>query len=143
MGVIRTDLRPKLLALGEQLAPSIAGQVPGPIIAHTAAHMRRRTNPPPATWVAFGRSPKGYKRFVHYRVAVNEGGLRVTVQLEDDSDDKAPFAAALVRERDSLLSRLSPVEDLVWYSLRDGQEGPVMGPQLTAANLGRLSHALS
>src|SRR5262245_54116059 len=119
MGAIRTELRPKLLALGEQLAPRIAEQVPGPILSHTAAHMRRRTNPPPETWVAFGRSAKGYKRFVHYRVAVNEGGLRVTVHVEDDSDDKAPFAEALLRERDTLLARLAPVEELVWYSLRD------------------------
>src|SRR5687767_14487360 len=102
MGAIRSELRPKLLALGDWLAPQLADRVRGQIVAHTAAHMRRRTNPPPATWAAFGRSPKGYKRFVHFRVAVNDSGLRVTVHVEDDSDDKPPLAAALHAERDSL-----------------------------------------
>ena len=95
MGAIRAELRPKLCALAETLAPQLATVVSGPVYAHTAAHMRRRTNPPPATWAAFGRSPKGYKRFVHFRVAINDSGLRVTVHVEDDADDKATFAAAL------------------------------------------------
>ena len=79
MSAIRSELRPKLIALGEALAPQLAEIVSGPLIAHTAAHMRRRTNPPPATWAAFGRSPRGYKRYVHFRVAIHEGGLRATV----------------------------------------------------------------
>ena len=125
MGAIRSELRPKLLALGEDLAPRLAEIVPGPIIAHTAAHMRRRTNPPPATWVAFGRSARGYKRFAHFRIAVHDSGLRVTVHIEDDSDDKAPFAAALRRDRDALLTMVSPIEGLTWYCLpgRHGRAG--------------------
>ena len=115
MGAIRIELRPKLVALGEELAPRVAELVTGAMVPHTAAHMRRRTHPPPATWVAFGRSSRGYKRFVHFRVAAHAGGLRVTVQIEDDADDKAAFAAALRRDRDLLLDRLSRQKDLVWY----------------------------
>jgi uncharacterized protein YktB (UPF0637 family) len=143
MGAIRSNLRPQLLALGEELAHEVRKIAFSPIVPHAAAHMRRRTNPPPETWVAFGRSPRGYKRYVHYRVAVNEGGLRVTVHVEDDSDDKATFAAALRRDRDTLLDRLSMLENLVWYSLRDRQEGPVTGGMLTAPHLDHLSQALS
>ncbi len=143
MAAIRAELRPKLVALGEELAPRMATMVPGPIFPHAAAHMRRRTNPPSESWVAFGRSARGYKRFVHFRVAVNEGGLRVTVHVEDDADDKATFAAALREEREALLTQLAPVPDLVWYSLRDRQEGPVTGPQITAAKLNHLAVALS
>jgi uncharacterized protein YktB (UPF0637 family) len=142
MGAIRTELRPKLLALGEALAPRVDEMVSGPIVAHTAAHMRRRTNPPPATWAAFGRSPRGYKRFVHFRVAVHEGGLKVTVHVEDDADDKSVFAAQLQRDRDKLLADLSAQNDLVWYSLRNGQEQPVTGSELTAAHLEQLARTL-
>ena len=142
MGAIRTELRPKLLALGEELAPQVGELVAGPLVAHTAAHMRRRTNPPPATWVTFGRSPRGYKRFVHFRVAVHAGGLRVTVHVEDDSDDKSGFAAQLERDRDELLRQFSAQHDLVWYSPRNGQEQPVVGSGLTAAHLEQVARAL-
>lgn len=142
MGAIRTKLRPKLVALGEALAPRAAEFMPSPVIPHTAAHMRRRTHPPPATWVAFGRSARGYKRFVHLRVAVHEVGLRVTVHIEDDSDDKPVFAAALRRNPEVLLDRYSGETDLFWYSLQAGSEGPVSGARLRAVDLERLGHAL-
>jgi len=142
MGAIRIELRPKLVALGEELAPRVAELVTGAMVPHTAAHMRRRTHPPPATWVAFGRSSRGYKRFVHFRVAAHAGGLRVTVQIEHDADDKAAFAAALRRDRDLLLDRLSRQKDLVWYTLSNGGEEPVTGSQLTAADLEHLAQTL-
>jgi uncharacterized protein YktB (UPF0637 family) len=143
MGAIRAELRPKLLALGEELAPQLAETVPGGIFAHTASHMRRRTNPPPATWVAFGRSARGYKRFVHFRLAVHDAGLRVTVHVEDDADDKLPFAAVLKRDRQRLLPRLSSIEPLVWYTLPDGSGDPVTGSALKAAHLDRIASSLS
>lgn len=142
MGAIRAELRPKLLALGEALAPQVDELVRGPVVAHTAAHMRRRTNPPPATWLAFGRSPRGYKRFVHFRVAVHAAGLRVTVHIEDDADDKSGFAERLQRDRENMLRRFATQDDLVWYSLRNGQEEPVTGSELTAAHLEQLARAL-
>jgi uncharacterized protein YktB (UPF0637 family) len=142
MGAIRAELRPKLVALGEELAPQAASLVTGPIVPHTAAHMRRRTNPPPATWVAFGRSAKGYKRFVHFRVAVHDAGLRVTVHIEDDADDKVVFAAALRREQRMLLERFAGQMDLVWYTLRKDPDGPVARPPVTAADLEDLAQAL-
>jgi uncharacterized protein YktB (UPF0637 family) len=143
MGAIRAELRPKLVALGEALAPQLAQAVPGGIFAHTAAHMRRRTNPPPATWVAFGRSAQGYKRYVHFRLAVHDGGLRVTVHIEDDSEDKAPFAAAVRDDRDRLLARLARLEPLVWYTLANGAGEPVTGGALSAAHLDGLAASLS
>jgi uncharacterized protein YktB (UPF0637 family) len=143
MGAIRSELRPKLIALGEQLVPRLATVATGPFVAHTAAHMRRRTNPPPATWVAFGRSPRGYKRFVHFRLAVNDSGLRVTVHVEDDSDDKPPLAAALHQKRDVLLPRLSAIEELVWFTVPSPAGEPVKGSALTAAHLDQLSRTLN
>ena len=52
------------------------------------------------------------------------------------------FAAHLRRHRESLLPRLSGQADLVWYSLRNGQEEPVTGSGLTAAHLDQLARAL-
>jgi uncharacterized protein YktB (UPF0637 family) len=142
MGAIRSELRPKLSALGDIVAPRLAEMVPGPIVAHTAAHMRRRTNPPLATWAAFGRSPKGYKRFVHFRIAVNNCGVRVTVHVEDDSDDKPSLASALHAKRDVLQPRLAAIEELTWYTLPSPTGGPVQGSALTGVHLDQLSQTL-
>jgi uncharacterized protein YktB (UPF0637 family) len=143
MAAIRAELRPKLLALGEEMAPAAAALVAAPIVPHTAAHMRRRTNPPAATWVAFGRSARGYKRFVHFRVAVQASGLRVTVHVEDDADDKQLFAAALRRDASALRDCLSRQPDLVWYTIGNGRGEPVSGARLTVADLERLAQTLA
>ena len=63
MGEIRSRLRPKLLALGEDLAGPIERAVEAPVFPHVAQHMRRRVNPPAETWAAFARDRKGYKRW--------------------------------------------------------------------------------
>jgi uncharacterized protein YktB (UPF0637 family) len=142
MGAIRTELRPKLLVLGEALAPYVAEFVSGTISPHAASHMRRRTNPPPATWVAFGRSARGYKRFVHFRVAVHGSGLRVSVQVDDDADDKPLIAESLRCNSVALVRQFSREPDLVWYSLQNGSDRPVTGAELKAADLRRLGDTL-
>src|SRR5204863_9964076 len=53
MGAIRSELRPKLVALGEDLAPPLAEILGAPLFPHAAVHMRRRVNPPNETWAAF------------------------------------------------------------------------------------------
>lgn len=97
MAAIRSELQPRLIALGELLAEPLQRGLPHPIFPHVARHMRRRVNPPPATWAAWGRDRRGYKRWTHYRLAVYEGGVRFTLFVEDDADDKPVMAAALVR----------------------------------------------
>src|SRR5262245_15589126 len=88
MGAIRADLRPELLALGEELAPELSAILAQTVYPHAAAHMRRRINPPNETWVAFARDARGYKRWTHLRVAASEAGVRVVTFVEDDADDK-------------------------------------------------------
>jgi uncharacterized protein YktB (UPF0637 family) len=77
-------------------------------------------NPPAETWVAFCRDKKGYKRWTHYRVAISGSGVRVTVFIEDDADDKAPFGAELSRHAAKLRKELAPATGLQWYTFRGG-----------------------
>src|SRR5262249_37150707 len=72
MGAIRGKLRPKLIALGDDLNDRIAALTGIPSFPHVAQHMRRRVNPPVETWAAFCRDRKGYKRWTHHRAAVSE-----------------------------------------------------------------------
>jgi uncharacterized protein YktB (UPF0637 family) len=137
MGEIRARLRPKLTALGEALAGPLSAA--GAIHPHTAQHMRRRVNPPPETWVAFGRDRRGYKRWVHYRVAISGAGVRATVFVEDDADDKPTLAAALADRADDLLAALAPAP-VVWYTL--DADRPLTGAEVTPAVLAECGRRL-
>jgi uncharacterized protein YktB (UPF0637 family) len=133
MGEIRSRLRPKLVALGEALRQDVAAIAGEEIFPHAAAHMRRTVNPPPETWAAFGRSARGYKRFVHYRAAVSAEGVRITVFVEDDADDKPILAAVLRGDAAGLLGRLGNDDRLLWYTVPTPEGTPLAGNQITAA----------
>ena len=137
MGAIRAEIRPKLVALGEDLAAKVEELTGIPSFPHAAQHMRRRVNPPVETWVAFGRDRKGYKRWTHYRIAISEAGVRTTVFVEDDADDKPVLGAALEQSAGKILSLLGdgPVR---WYTL-EGEE-PVT--RIAASSLGEAGKAL-
>lgn len=139
MGEIRARLRPKLAALGADLAGPITACLDRPAFPHVAQHMRRRVHPPPETWVAFARDRKGYKRWTHLRVAVSGSGVRVTVFVEDDADDKPRFGARLAAGAGGLLAGLSaaPVE---FYTLE--KSGPVPVSALDIARLEAAGAAL-
>lgn len=139
MGEIRSRLRPKLLALGEELNPRLEALAGLPTFPHVAQHMRRRVNPPGETWTAFCRDKKGYKRWTHYRVAVSGSGVRVTVFVEDDADDKPRFGERLAQGAASLAPALQAVPGLLWYTLA---EEPVPAAKVDAATLEKLGRDL-
>jgi uncharacterized protein YktB (UPF0637 family) len=136
MGAIRSRLRPKLIALGEDLNPRVEETTGLPSFPHVAQHMRRRVNPPAETWVAFARDRKGYKRWTHYRVVVGASGVRVTVFVEDDADDKPQFGRSLQEEGARILAQFPAPAAIHWYTL-DGA-----GQTVTAADLERLGGSL-
>jgi uncharacterized protein YktB (UPF0637 family) len=138
MTEIRARLKPKLIALAKDLAPQVEATLEGPVFPHVAQHMRRRVNPPVETWLAFARDKKGYKRWTHYRVAVSESGVRVTVFVEDDADDKPQLGLNLAGSPQELLATLgtAPVQ---WYTL--GEAGTAQA-DLTPERLREAGSAL-
>jgi uncharacterized protein YktB (UPF0637 family) len=143
MGEIRSRLRPKLVALGATLREDVAAITGEEIFPHAAAHMRRTVNPPPETWAAFGRSARGYKRFVHYRAAVSAEGVRITLFVEDDADDKPILAEALRGDAAGLLARLGNVDRLLWYTAPTPDGVPLAGNQITAATAQSMGETLA
>lgn len=129
MAEIRASLKPKLIALAEDLTAPIEQITGVTATPHVAQHLRRRVNPPAETWVAYGRDKKGYKRWTHYRVAVSENRVRVTVFIEDDADDKAPFGGVLVERGAELLAELGAQAPVEWYTF--GGDTPMLHSQVT------------
>ncbi len=95
MEQIYRHIRPKLIRLGGQLAPQLGTMLRAEFFPHVARHARRTVNPPPETWVAFGTSPRGYKRDAHFALCVSRFGIHARVIVAYESDRRAEMAARL------------------------------------------------
>ena len=71
---IYARIRPKLLRLGEQLAPELTRRLGMGFFPHVARH-NGRTAAPPETWTAFGPSPRGYKSCGYLALCISGAGL--------------------------------------------------------------------
>lgn len=121
MEALKTQLRPKLEAIGEDLKPDLIQLTGDEIFAHVAKHARRTTNPPNDTWVAFGPEKRGYKMGPHFQVCV--WGTHVLIQwgLIYEARNKATFATRLRRNRATI--RKTIPADFQWSKDHTRPEG--------------------
>lgn len=95
MQQIYAHVRPKLLRLGDELAPELARKLHLEFFPHVAKHARRTVNPPPETWAAFGPSPRGYKRYGYLALCISRAGLHARVVVKSEADRRPEMARAL------------------------------------------------
>jgi uncharacterized protein YktB (UPF0637 family) len=99
---IKERVQPKLTALGDDLQPALKTLVKSEVFPHVAKHMRRTVNPPPETWVAFGPSARGYKKYGYFGVVVSRGGLHTRIVVKDEAPDRTHMAKVLIDRADAL-----------------------------------------
>jgi uncharacterized protein YktB (UPF0637 family) len=104
MARIQEQVRPKLLKIGQQIAPEMARRFDLEFFPHVAKHARRTVNPPPETWCAFGPSPKGYKRYGYLALCVSAAGVHARVVVKNEAD-RRPQIAQQLRQRARELTR--------------------------------------
>jgi uncharacterized protein YktB (UPF0637 family) len=95
MQAIYAHVRPKLIRLGDELAPMLARKMHMEFFPHVAKHARRTVNPPPETWAAFGPSPKGYKRYGYLALCISGAGLHARAVVKAEADKRAEMALGL------------------------------------------------
>jgi hypothetical protein len=95
MEKIYEHVRPKLTRLGNELAPQLSRKLALEFFPHVAKHMRRTMNPPPETWVAFGPSSRGYKRYGYLALCISGAGLHARAVVKAEADDRAEMAERL------------------------------------------------
>ena len=95
MQQIYEHVRPKLIRLGEELAPELARRLHMEFFPHVAKHARRTVNPPPETWAAFGPSPKGYKRYGYLALCVSGAGLHARTVVKAEADNRPQMGAKI------------------------------------------------
>jgi uncharacterized protein YktB (UPF0637 family) len=88
MQQIYVHVRPKLIRLGDELAPELARRLHMEFFPHVAKHARRTVNPPPETWAAFGPSPKGYKRYGYLALCISGAGLHARAVVKAEADNR-------------------------------------------------------
>lgn len=142
MASIRGTVRPKLIALGEELTPHLQAILGPDVYPHVASHMRRRVNPPPETWVAFGRSKRAYKAFAHFGVGVRLDGAFVQFCIKDESTDKPVIGAHLKESSEEFARILQQDPHLHLLGLPGHDEEPVYADRLTDVNVAALGDDL-
>src|SRR5580704_6026464 len=95
MEMIYALVRPKLIRLGDELAPELARKLHLELFPHVARHIRRTVNPPPETWVAFGPSPRGYKRYGYLALCISGVGLHARAVVKSEADKRPEMACSL------------------------------------------------
>jgi uncharacterized protein YktB (UPF0637 family) len=108
MAGIKTGPRPKLEALGRDLAPLLAaltGQEMFPIVAR---HQRRTVNPPNDTWVAWSANKRGYKMMPHFQVGLWHTHAFIQAGVIYEAQGRAPFAANLLANLDAVRAAIPP-----------------------------------
>lgn len=95
MQAIYAHVRPKLIRLGDELAPMIARKMHMEFFPHVAKHARRTVNPPPETWAAFGPSPKGYKRYGYLALCISGAGLHARAVVKAEADKRSEIALSI------------------------------------------------
>jgi uncharacterized protein YktB (UPF0637 family) len=99
---IKERVRPKLTALGDDLQPALKTLAKSDVFPHVAQHARRTVNPPPETWVAFGPSARGYKKYGYFGLVVSRGGLHTRIVVKDEAPDRPQMAKVLIERADVL-----------------------------------------
>jgi len=99
MEVIRERIQPKFQYLGDEFNEYIHKQVDFEGGFHIAQHRRRTTNPPSSTWCSHGGTSRGYKKFPHIQVGINEEHIFIWLALIDNPKHENEMGKDLLRNQ--------------------------------------------
>lgn len=112
MAAIRSQIRPKLLELGEEMAERMRPRFGPDFYPHVASHMRRRVNPPPDTWVAFCGSRRGYKAYPHLSIGIGLEGPYIEFIVMNESAHKTILSENLKRNAVALSEHMRGLKEM-------------------------------
>ncbi|WP_414054003.1 YktB family protein [Macrococcus equi] len=92
MAALIENIRPKLEALGDDFSIYLSEQTDETFYPHVAKHLRRKTNPPNDTWVAFATNKRGYKMLPHFQIGLFGSHVFVLFGVIYESPDKDRMA---------------------------------------------------
>ncbi|HGE5778692.1 MULTISPECIES: YktB family protein [Bacillus] len=112
MDAIKTNIHPKLEALGEQFSHYLSEQTGETFFYHVAKHARRKVNPPNDTWVAFSTNKRGYKMLPHFQIGLWGTHAFIYFGLIYECPQKVEAAHAFLGHLNDLKTNIP--NDFVW-----------------------------
>jgi uncharacterized protein YktB (UPF0637 family) len=143
MAAIRTRIRPKLTSIGESLAPRISELVDTSLYVHVAKHARRTVNAPDDTWAALGANQRGYKKDVHFKIAVSRNCVRLLFEAGPEYYAKTGWAQGWQREFKDLASGLQSGTSLAWFKNEHDEAPGALVSSIPTADLKKLGEELT
>lgn len=143
MAAILTRIRPKLTSIGEELAPRVSELVDVPLYVHVAKHARRTVNPPDDTWAALGANARGYKKDVHFKVAVSRHCVRFLFEAGPEYYGKGDWAKQWHSEFKSIADALKGNRELAWFKNEHDEDPAAAVSKLAPAELKKLGDELT
>lgn len=103
---IQADIQPLFQYYGEAVSKHVAdklGLETAPPV-HIAKHIRRSVHPPESTWCAIGGDNRGYKKYPHFQIGINEEYLFITLAFIDNIKEQVAIAQLFQNEIDAFNS---------------------------------------
>lgn len=88
MHAIRETIQPTFQELGEYFVQYFEETINKKIPYHIAQHKRRTVNPTESTWIGIGGNKRGYKKFPHFQIGINESHIFIWLALIDNPVDE-------------------------------------------------------
>lgn len=126
MSALKEYLRPKLVELGDYMAPRLTQALGRTMFAHVAKHARRTVNPPRDSWVAFSEDARGYKQWPTFMVGLWETHLFAQFGVIYESPRKRAFALSLSHAWDEV-RRAVPGDYAVYLDHTKPESCPLKG----------------
>jgi uncharacterized protein YktB (UPF0637 family) len=95
MAKIDDLIQPRLVRLGNELAPELSRNLRIEFFPHVARHVRRTANPTDETWVAFGPSRAGYKRHAYLALCISSTGIHARAVVKSEADRRREIGQAI------------------------------------------------
>lgn len=142
MAAIRSRIRPQLEGLATTLLPDLTHLLQGDTFAHVAKHARRTVNPPDDTWVAFAADKRGYKKHLHFKVAVSRNCGRFLFEAGPEYAGKKRFVAAWKKQAGRIVPSLRKTKGLAWFKNEHDEEPAAILSDLSPDEVVRLGDEL-
>ncbi|MGX6962564.1 DUF1054 domain-containing protein [Vagococcus xieshaowenii] len=105
MEAIRAKIQPVFQAIGEEVVSALTSELEEELMIHIAQHRRRTAYAPESTWAAFGGNKRGYKKFPHFELTINEDYIGMWLSFIDNPEFEKEIAQAFI-DHQSLIQTL-------------------------------------
>lgn len=98
MKEIQERIQPTFKKFGNKYTDLISNKTEIEHPFHIAKHISRKTNPPETTWCAIGGNNRGYKKYPHIQMAINEEHVFIGIAMIDNPTFEKELAKELINK---------------------------------------------